>query len=230
MKKFFTLFIAFIIIVPLTISKGENPKDPIAIAKKVIKEVTFKDGTEKESWTNLKASQTLSAESEVKTGTKSLVAILFTDGSGTITVRENSHLFIYGNKGDKKINNKNSFLEKGVIGFKVTKQKDDAFLISTPTAVASIRGSSGFVEFDEDSTFVFHLNDGSASVKLLIGDKAEQEVGEGYTVVVQSDGQIDYRAATPEDQTIYNDAMNLNNSKRLFINTPDGKIEIEYTE
>lgn len=230
MKKFFTMFIAFIIIVPLSIIKGEEPKDPIAIAKKVIKEVTFKDGAEKDFWNNLKASQTLLAESEIKTGTKSLAAILFTDGSGTVTVRENSHLFIYGDKGDKKINNKNSFLEKGVIGFKVTKQKDDAFLISTPTAVASIRGSSGYVEFNEDSTFVFHLNDGSASIKLLIGEKTEQEIDEGYTLVVLSNGQVDYRAATSEEQSIFNDTMNLNNSKKIFINTPDGKVEIEYTE
>ncbi|MFA7288619.1 MAG: FecR family protein [Melioribacteraceae bacterium] len=230
MKKLFTIFIFSVIIIPLCVLKAESPKDPIAIAKKVIKEVTFKDGLEKESWIDLKASQTLSAESEVKTGTKSLAAILFTDGSGTITVRENSHLFIYGDKGDKKINNKNSFLDKGVIGFKVTKQKDDAFLISTPTAVASIRGSSGFVEFDDDSTFIFHLNDGSASVKLLIGDKAEQEIGEGYTIEVHPDGQIVYRAATSEEQTTFNDTMNLNNSKKLFINTPDGKVEIEYTE
>ena len=164
MKRFITLSIALIIILSCPAFSGDKPKGdaPVAILMKTIKDVSYKKGNT--DWTNAKTGIPLSTNDEVKTGDKSLALIKFTDNS-ILRVRENSSLKIYAdkNKGDLS---KNTYIDKGKVGFQVTHQQNEEFKFTTPTMVASIRGTGGLFDVSQDSTLLI-LGEGSIEMRAL---------------------------------------------------------------
>ena len=150
MKKIYFPLVTLMIVVFAAINfAGENPSpaSPIAIVMKVVKDVSFKkvDG----DWTTIKIGQALSTGDEIKTGAKSLALVKFTDNS-ILRVRENCSIKIYADKNDKQIS-KNTYIGKGGVNFEVAKQQqNEEFQFTTPTMVASIRGTKGFFQVGDE--------------------------------------------------------------------------------
>jgi hypothetical protein len=87
---------------------------------------------------------------------KSYVAVSFLDDASFIRIRPNSTCIIRGKKEQNKIS-KNIFLEVGMLFARVLKQKGK-FLISTPTSVASVKGTEWITEQKfEGGTFYYGL-------------------------------------------------------------------------
>jgi hypothetical protein len=197
---------------------------PVAIVKKVVNDVKFKMA-DKSDWVNAKTSQTLSDRDEIKTGSKSLAIILFTDGSGQLRVRENAVLHIYGQKDNKKLN-KNTFLENGTISFDVNKQADEEFKFTTPTAVASIRGTGGLLGANSDSTSIL-LEHGSVEFNSTIQGGGGGTITGGQAGTIFRDGRFTSRNLTG------NDLKNLQagketSTKKVKVKVNNKVLEIEY--
>lgn len=209
------------------LEEGNKPSGKnVAVVQKVVKDVTYRKDSDQDNWDKAKIGIPLSDGGEVKTGDKSLALINFTDGSGILRVRENSILNIYGEKRDKKVN-KNTFVQKGLIRFEVNKQdEDEEFKFTTPTVVASIRGTDGFLEFDNDSTFTMSLNNGSALLNFLGQGGGDGSLSGGNTVIITSDGEFNYREQNEEDLNKSQQAQS--EPKKIRVRTPDGELEIEY--
>lgn len=202
-----------------------NDETPIALIKKVVKDVTYKQNEEAD-WELAKTGVPLQNGQEVKTGTKSLALILFTDGSGLLRVRENSILHIYGEQEVNKLN-KNTFIQKGQLGFQVSKQEDEQFKFTTPTVVASIRGTGGFIDVENDSSTTIVCESGLIELQATGGSRQSGSLSGGNSADIGADGQININPTTQQQQN----QLNMNKqteTKKVKIKTKEGEIEIEY--
>jgi hypothetical protein len=87
---------------------------------------------------------------------KSYAAIRFIDDASLVRIRENSTCTIQGKKEQNKVS-KNIYLEAGMLFARVTRQKGK-FQVSTPTSVASVKGTEFIVEQRFDGgTFYFGM-------------------------------------------------------------------------
>ncbi len=224
MKKI--LLLLFIASFAMQIS-AQTANSPVAIVKKIVKDVTYKKPNESD-WEAAKTGMPLYDGGDVKTASKSLALVLFKDDSGLLRVKENSVLHIYGVQEGKQLS-KNTVVDKGSIGFDKKKQIEGEFKFTTPTAVASIRGSIGVLEVDADSTTTLIMETGNALFSSLLGNRESREVNGGFTGRVDKDGNLTFNPSTTEDTLL------LQNSKRtqvkkIKIRTNFGDIEIEYLE
>lgn len=228
MKKFnFMVVVLMLVVFTATNFAGENPQPaaPIAIVMKIVKDVSFKkvDG----DWSNIKIGQALSTGDEIKTGAKSLALVKFTDNS-ILRVRENCSIKIYADKNDKQIS-KNTYIGKGGVNFEVAKQQqNEEFQFTTPTMVASIRGTKGFFQVGDDGT-VLVLEEGAIDYKSLLGDQIKGNVKGGNSVVFTNDGQVTVSTISPDQQKQLEDSKKTN-TKKIIIKTNQGDLIIEYLE
>jgi len=204
--------------------KALNLEAPVAIVKKVVNDVKFKMA-DKSDWVNAKTSQTLSDRDEIKTGSKSLAIILFTDGSGQLRVRENAILHIYGQKNNKQMN-KNTFLENGTISFEVNKQADEDFKFTTPTAVASIRGTGGLLGANSDSTNIY-LEHGSVEFNSSIQGGGGGTISGGMAGTIFRDGRFTSRNLNDNDKQLLQAGKNTS-TKKVKVKVNNKVLEIEY--
>lgn len=208
----------------LGINSGDN-ETPIALVKKIVKKVTHRVDVEAD-WETAKTGMLVNNGEQVKTGFRSLALVLFTDGSGLLRVRENSILNIYGKQNGKNLN-KNTVIEKGYVGFEINKQEAEEFKFTTPTAVAAIRGTEGFIEIGENNLSIVACSEGKIEVESLIGMKRKIFVEGGFFAVQQANGYFKIKKLTEE---MMNKLKNTRNSslEKILIETKEGKIEIEY--
>ncbi len=225
--KYNRLFIVLIILtafVSIGFVLQDNNETPIALIKKIIKEVSYK--TDASDWEAAKTGIPLKSGEQIKTGFKSLALVLFTDGTGLLRVRENSIMYIYGDREGKKIN-KNTFIEKGLIGFDINKQDAEEFKFTTPTAVAAIRGTAGYVEVGSDSSTTIVCDHGKIEVQSLIGEKKKAVVEGGAALSIRPDGQMLKGEISPEEGSKL-DKSKKTKVKKISIETEQGTIEIEF--
>jgi len=225
--KYNRLFIVLIVLtafVSIGFVLQDNNETPIALIKKIIKEVSYK--TDASDWEAAKTGIPLKSGEQIKTGFKSLALVLFTDGTGLLRVRENSIMYIYGDREGKKIN-KNTFIEKGLIGFDINKQDAEEFKFTTPTAVAAIRGTAGYVEVGSDSSTTIVCDHGKIEVQSLIGEKKKAVVEGGAALSIRPDGQmLKGEISTEEGSKL--DKSKKTKVKKISIETEQGTIEIEF--
>lgn len=212
----------------------KSDETPIALVKKIIKDVQYKTSDESD-WEIAQTGKPLADGGEVKTGHKSLALVLFTDGSGLLRVKENSVLHIYGSTEDRKLN-KNTFIEKGTVGFEVNKQGDEEFKFTTPTMVASIRGTDGYIKnvIDGDysaedciGTTELVLKTGTADYQATCGNRESGSISGGEAIQCDENGAGEKQQWSGDQQNTYEDTQK-SDTKKIIIETPDGTFEIEY--
>lgn len=208
----------------LGIKSGTN-ETPIALVKKIVKKVTHRVNEESD-WELAKTGMPLNRGEQVKTGFRSLALVLFTDGSGLLRVRENSILNIYGKQSDKNLN-KNTVIEKGFVGFEINKQEAEEFKFTTPTAVAAIRGTEGFIEIGSDGLSIVACSEGKIEVESLIGMKSKIFVEGGFVAIQRANGyfKIDKLTKDMMDKLKNTKSSSL---EKITIETKEGTIEVEY--
>ncbi|MFH1196432.1 MAG: FecR family protein, partial [bacterium] len=209
-----------------SLAANSGPSDtPVALIKKVVQDVTYKTQG-MDDWEKAKVGIALNDGEEVKTGFKSFALVLFTDGSGILRVRENSILHIYGEKKEKSMD-KNTFIEQGKISFEVSKQdEDEEFKFTTPTVVASIRGTEGLINVTSGTTDFF-LHRGSAFLQATMGSQQNGTVGANQIVRIDSTGNVNIIEATQQAMDEFTQSLQIETEK-LKIQSDSHEIEIEY--
>ena len=197
-----------------------------AIVTKVIQDVKHK--TENTDWIQTKPLTQLKTNDLLSTGVRSVAVLKFVDGS-ILRVRENTTIVIFADKKEKGLV-KNTKLENGKIVFDVKKQiDDDKFIITTPTAVATIRGTSGLVETLSDGSTLLMVETGIVEVESL-GDKREtKSIEAGITSVISPDGTITTNETTEEQRKNFK-SSNKTNEKSVQIQTNRGNFRIYYLD
>jgi hypothetical protein len=218
-----------VVTLALAISAG-YAATPVGLFSKVILDVTRKEAGK--TWQKATRGQTLSSGDIVRTGVKSLAVIKFKDNS-LVRLRERSELTVTGTVRGSTFS-KSVEIQTGVIGFSVEKQKaGEEFRFTSPTSVASIRGTIGvFLAAAQIDTVV--MTDGGLQLTNRISSRSV-EVRAGFTGISARDGTIFTRPSTAAERRLAQDAQRDQQSQSLEIDLQgrDGKssrLRIEYND
>jgi len=206
MKPFLLILLSILLLVawcaPLLADDPPPAEPTIAIVSKVVADVTKKEQRSKD-WQKTKIGETLGSGDRVRTGDRSIAIIKFKDNS-LVRVRQKSELTVTGKmKGDtfsKAVN-----IDVGGIGFNIEKQRpEEEFRFTSPTSVASIRGTGG--QYIHDIADTLTILTGLAS---LLGTRLSKstDVGAGFTGIVNPDGSVFSRPATEAEKRAAAEAM-----------------------
>lgn len=222
MKRFLIYILPLVFI---SLAFGQESKSPVALVQKVVKDVQHQHL--EMDWEDSNPGIPLKDGEKVKTGIKSLALIKFLDGS-LIRVREKTELDIYGKK-DGKAQNTNTVLASGEINFDVKKQGDDEFTFTTPTGIASIRGTGGFIQVPDETVSIFILETGIMELTATQGAKNRGTLTAGKTAKIGTDGNVDINDSTQDDLDKLKKSK-MTKVKKIIIETEDGFYEIEYLD
>jgi hypothetical protein len=168
----------------------------IALLSRVILDVNCKIADN--DWGRAQRGEMLAAGDRVRTGEKSLAVIKFKDNS-LVRVREKSELTVSGDVRGRSFF-KSVDIEKGVVGFNIEKQRvDEEFQFTSPTSVASIRGTSGQFTRGEAGDTVTVVEGSVLLTNKLSGQSAD--VRAGFTGISSTDGTVEVRPATPAERS-----------------------------
>jgi len=184
-------------------------------------------------WQPAQRGEVLTSGERIKTGEKSVAVIKFKDNS-MLRVRERSEVLISGTVEGNAFS-KSAQVERGVIGFNIKKQQQgDEFRFTSPTSVASIRGTRGQFA-TSDSLDKLIVLEGLVRLTNKMSTQSV-DVGAGYTGLSTRDGKVQLRLSTPEEkQAAEVSAQLAEQENRLDIELDDGKghkkrIEIKYKQ
>jgi hypothetical protein len=151
------------------------------------------DGT----WKKAVPAMPLYSGNIVRTQERSFAIIKFLESS-ILRVQENSEVEIRGTKTVDKEFSKNVHVRTGTVGFNVKKRPNEKFEFSTPTSVASIRGTEGALIADADSSDLLTLSSGTVVFTNNFSNRSVTVLG-GQTGHSLRNGEIGVRQSTPGD-------------------------------
>ncbi|MDI6778646.1 MAG: FecR family protein [Bacteroidota bacterium] len=225
--KILLVVLLFLIFMSLSLS-NQREKSLLAVVTKVVNSVDKKQ-LEKD-WTEALKGDPLFKGEQLRTGLKSVAIIKFDDKS-IMRVLEKSELTMRGEKQKSNIE-----IHQGTVGFNITKRQNEEYTFSSPTSVASIRGTEGafFIQVNED---ILILSDGEVN---LFNRKSnlEEAVGAGEIGFSRIDGTIDVRKATPDElkglkDTLQRGDIQKQNELKFEFKDPEGnkrELKIQYKE
>lgn len=117
----------------------------------------------------------------------SFAFLKFIDDGATLRLFANSILTINAEKEDEQLH-KSSFLRLGNVFINVQRRKG-RYDIETPTTVASVKGTEGFIESEEDgTTYIVVLKGEFEAENTISGKKAD--VPAGFTCLSTTTGEL----------------------------------------
>lgn len=146
---------------------------------------------------SLNPGKPLNNEDRITTGNNSFTAIMYLDDKTLVKVMENSELTIRGSRSGYGIN-KELDIAFGKLSAKIAKQEGKEFRISTPTSVASVKGTDLLISSDPIQGDSFVLITGIIEVTNSISGETTQ-INEGETATSTPDGSLDVTETTEED-------------------------------
>ncbi len=192
MNARFVICIVLCLIAMLAV--GMRPAStPMALVMKAIPEVLKQNAGA--DWTPAVKSDQLSGGDKLRTGDKGLAILKFLDKS-IVRVRERSEVTLLTGQGITPAT-KVIDLRQGVIGFDVRKQVNEQFRFTSPTSVASIRGTRGkFTDRQNNDTLV--VVEGLVNLKNQVSNN-DRDIPAGFIGFSGADGSLSSRRATPEE-------------------------------
>jgi len=185
---------------------------PIAMIMKVIQEDVSRK-TPTSDWQKAKRGDPLASKDMVRTGVGSFAVVKFNDNT-LLKIRPNSVITIFGEIAQSTFS-KSVDLSKGSVDFDVAKQRaKEKFEFTTPTSVASIRGTNGRFQTDSDSTDYLFINSGLAELLNLVTNQSLQVAG-GQVGISHKSGLIEVRVMTHDELNTMTETGQLRNSPEL---------------
>ena len=145
----------------------------------------------------LKPGTPLSDQDRIKTGKNGFIALMYLDDKTVVKMLDNSDMTIMGDRSGKKIN-KSLDIKYGRVAANVMPQKGKEFRVSTPTSVASVKGTELAIESDPSTGDSFTLIEGLIEVTNSITGEST-EVQEGETAMSPPDGSLNVAMTTSDD-------------------------------
>jgi hypothetical protein len=169
----------------LTVAAGLQAAETIAIIIKTQGKVTVTRANADP--VEVKRGLRLEDGDKLVTGRKSFAALRFIDDASLVRIGENTICTIQGQKSNNQVA-KNIYVEAGALLSRVTQLKGK-FQVSTPTSVASVKGTEFITEHKSNPGTYFFGHEGEVEVA---NDAGIMTLEAGFTVYVAS------RTAMPE--------------------------------
>lgn len=198
------LLVSLLIAVPH--AHAQNPV--IGLISKVIQDVTRR--VSGQDWEKAARGQTLSSGDMVKTGTKSFAVLKLKDNS-LLRLREESEVVVTGTLRGKEFS-KSIQVRQGVVGFNIKKQATgEQFRFSSPTSVASVKGTGGAFRVNGSDTLT--IVEGLVVLTNIVSNTSV-DVPAGYTGISRPDGTVESRSSTTAELAAAEDAMRTGDQPR----------------
>jgi hypothetical protein len=155
---------------------------------------------------------------KIVTGEKSFTAVRFVDDASTVRIRANSTCQIKAKKQKDEIL-KNVYLEVGALYAKVTQQRGK-FEISTPTSVASVKGTEWISEQKFEGFTLYHCLSGVVEVSNEVGTALARA---GETVEVSDAKTAPVTRKTKAGEGVWTDGVGLQDGYELEFENQNGE-------
>ena len=187
-------------------AQAQNPV--IGLISKVIQDVTRR--VSGQEWEKATRGQTLASGDMVKTGAKSFAVLKLKDNS-LLRLREESEVVVTGTLRGKEFS-KSIQVRQGVVGFNIKKQgPGEQFRFSSPTSVASVKGTGGVLRVNGSDTLT--VVEGLVALTNSVSNTSV-DVPAGYTGISRPDGTVESRVSTAAELTAAEDAMRTGDQPR----------------
>ena len=171
-------------------------------------------------WQKAQKGEPLASGDGVKTGERSIAIIKFMDNS-LVRVRELSELTVSG-KVDGGAFLKSVDLQNGVVGFSIQKQRpQEEFRFSSPTSVASIRGTGGLFATSDSSDTLIVIEGTVNFLNKRTGQSVD--VHSGFTGIFGPGGTFNYRPATRTEIMAAEEAAGSGSIKKMELDLRDNQ-------
>jgi hypothetical protein len=230
MKHLYVTLIALLPLIGGTALMAEPADLTIGLLSKVIADVSRMSAGK--TWKPAQKGETLTTGDRVKTGAKSMAIIKFMDNS-LVRVRELSEVIVTGSLNGSEFS-KSVEVRMGVIGFTVQKQRaGEEFRFTSPTSVASIRGTGGaFTSSIAGDTLI--ILEGVVHFTNLVSNQSF-DVSAGSTGISLPNGTFFARKSTDSERQHAENAMRGDAQKTLEFEMHDREgrtkqLHIEYRD
>ena len=179
----------------------------------------------------LKPGIPLNNKDKVQTGKNGFVAIMYLDDKTVIKILNGSDMIVLGDRINNQIN-KSLDIKYGKIAASVSPQKGEEFRISTPTSVASVKGTKLAISVPQMNQSGLSTGDSFTLIEGLIevtnnitGESIE--VAEGETATSTPEGSLEVNQTTTDDLQGFEEAEIeiLTQELRFEIEDQDGDIK-----
>lgn len=205
-RMFVTALVLVSLLVAVPQARAQNPV--IGLISKVIQDVTRR--VSGQDWEKATRGQTLTSGDIVKTGTKSFAILKLKDNS-LLRLREESEVVVTGTLRGKEFS-KSIQVRQGVVGFNIKKQgAGEQFRFSSPTSVASVKGTGGAFRVNGSDTLT--IVEGLVVLTNSVSNTSV-DVPAGYTGISRPDGTVESRVSTTAELTAAEDAMRTGDQPR----------------
>ena len=138
--------------------------ESIAVVSKTKGEVKYKKKVEKQLRNQLKAGTDLYNNDLIRTGKNGFAKYVYLDDGTQIKVHNSSEVHIRGEL-DRRSIIKQLKVDEGTVKLEIKKQSVDAFTVITPTSVASVKGTSFWLDCSGQSGDKFYGESGIVNIK-----------------------------------------------------------------
>ena len=195
---------ALLVVEAFPVMAGSPPEAGMTIAtvSRTIADVTRKEPDK--DWQKAKMGELLGTGDRLRTGERSFAIIKFKDNS-LVRIRSESEVTVTGTMSGTAFS-KSVTVDQGGLGFNIAKQKaGEEFRFTSPTSVASIRGTGGQLVTTPDGDTLIVLN----GIVTLFNNASSRslDVGAGYTGISNRDGNLFSRLATDDEKRSAEDAI-----------------------
>ena len=206
-------FTNLLIIVILLISCSDSTSDgnanntpaaqSIAVVSKAKGNVKYKKKSDKELKKTLKSGIDLHNNDYIRTGKDGFAKYVYVDDGTQIKVHNNSEVYIKGEI-DRRSIIKQLKVDKGTIKLEIKKQAVDEFTVITPTSVASVKGTSFWIDCRGKDGDKFYGESGLVSIQNKESGQIT-DLKENKTASSLPDGTLNVRDITPDELKMLED-------------------------
>ncbi|MAI88710.1 MAG: hypothetical protein CMF98_06640 [Candidatus Marinimicrobia bacterium] len=204
---------------------NSQPNSSIAVLSKVKGEVSVKNNSDFKDFIKVNPGYIFKDGDHVKTGINSFAVLIYLDDKSMVKLKSSTSLVINGIKDGNGIN-KNLNLNNGAIKSIINKQKKGEFKVTSPTSVASVKGTSfwSVTNFDQGDTFF--NEEGIVEIKNLISGEII-DLLENQTGVSLSSGLINISQTIQSEIPIDEDSgENVPQELRIILTGPNQEQKI----
>ena len=197
----------------------------VAVVTKVKGNVEVRHGDSGVSFNVVKAGELLNDEDFVRTGANAFAVLIYLDDKSMVKLKGNTNLLIRGKRVGKGLE-KNLELTGGTVKAVVSKQRRGEFKITSPTSVASVKGTSFWMITNSQTGDIVYNEEGVVQLtNLATGDIVD--LLENQTGFSTPDGGLTVSTTIASDIPVDEDGTDdVPQELRIIMTGPDGQEKV----
>ena len=188
MKRHLTILALFFLAVLLS----AEPPASVAVVTKVRGNVEIRKGTSNPGFSPVKVGQLLNDEDFIRTGVNAFAVLIYLDDKSMVKIKGDTNLEIRGKRVGKGLE-KNLEIIGGTVRAVVSEQRRGEFTVTSPTSVASVKGTSFWMVTNSQTGDIVYNEEGVVQLTNLTSGDIVDLLG-NQTGISTTDGGLSVAA------------------------------------